>query len=622
MSYITPGLYLGILTQQKGVCMVDFNGKIANLVASIIKQDNDPTKCDSNKEFLSLAKLLSGTTDEAEQEYIMGVMLEHSAKNPSQPKDSGDTQTPPANGADPSEDAEQPVAPGEPQTLPANGAVPSADAEQPVAPGDTSKAPTSKGAAPVTNPAAGEKEPVNPHIRVNDVKDEDLFWGNWADTENWSREDWYEKLHALIKSLPTYITPFELAGVEPKLHNWLKDIKHMLNNPESNKQIKHVLDEQLKHDWTTSRHDVARWLKTNHLPYIVDETIAERIDNVFGLDKTDVYELVVKPLFDRAKEAVSNLEELSLINCIGYQNFDTSKFDKYRNPLSLSKNMSLEEMQTAINDLAEFVRAADKALVEECDRRFDAAAEEAKQKNEFGKEVNECAEVFSYRLSELAFSLLHNPASLLVTSYREEDGSVEMFIAYSFWNFVLSVNPDGSFKVDLSHSLYLGSVQESDVQEALSDPSLQEYVNKIVGLLQQKIDSGEVKLVPGPERKIDKSGIANLSVSEIESAPVYDANGNLILEKDAGGCYYKYEYDANARLIQKLAYSPDVTYSEVIGDCLYKIERYEYDESGRVIQQVSYYNDGDGEGYAELEDFKIYKYSESGEKNEWNYALW
>ena len=288
--------------------MVDFNGKIANLVASIIKQDNDPTKCDSNKEFLSLAKLLSGTTDEAEQEYIMGVMLEHSTKNPSQPKDSGDPQTPPANGADPSEDAEQPVAPG-----------------------DTSKAPTSKGAAPVTNPAAGEKEPVNPHIRVNDVKDEDLFWGNWADTENWSSEDWYEKLHALIKSLPTYITPFELAGVEPKLHDWLKDIKHMLNTSGANEQIKHVLDEQLKHDWTTSRHDVARWLKTNHLPYIVDETIAERIDNVFGLDKTDVYELVVKPLFDRAKEAVSNLEELSLINCIGYKNFDKSKFDKYRN---------------------------------------------------------------------------------------------------------------------------------------------------------------------------------------------------------------------------------------------------------------------------------------------------
>ena len=582
--------------------MVDFNGKIANLVASIIKQDNDPTKCDSNKEFLSLAKLLSGTTDEAEQEYIMGVMLEHSAKNPSQPKDSGDPQTPPANGADPSEDAEQPVAPG-----------------------DTSKAPTSKGAAPVTNPAAGEKEPVNPHIRVNDVKDEDLFWGNWADTENWSREDWYEKLYALIKSLPTYITPFELAGVEPKLHDWLKDIKHMLNTSGANEQIKHVLDEQLKHDWTTSRHDVARWLKTNHLPYIVDETIAERIDNVFGLDKTDVYELVVKPLFDRAKEAVSNLEELSLINCIGYKNFDTSKFDKYRNSLFLSKNMSLEEMQTAINDLAEFVRAADKALVEECDRRFDAATEEAKQKNEFGKAVNDSAEVFSYRLSELAFSLLHYLASLLVTSYREEDGSVEMFIAYSFWNFVLSVNPDGSFKFDLSHSLYLGYVQESDVQEALSDPSLQEYVNKIVGLLQQKIDSGEVKLVPGSERKIDKSGIANLSVSEIESAPVYDANGNLILEKDAGGCYYKYEYDANGRLVQKLEYSPDVTYSEVIEDFevvgarLYKIERYEYDESGRVIQNANYFCRGDE--YAKLEDFKIYKYSESGEKNKWNYVL-
>ena len=124
-------------------------------------------------------------------------------------------------------------------------------------------------------------------------------------------------------------------------------------------KLKESLDSILTHDWfgadsaRVSMGDVNKY----NVAYITDETIAERIDNVFGLNKNDVKKRILGPMMERAAElgALSDDEKTAL-----------------------EGNLSLEDMQGWINKLSERIKSIDSALLQEAEENRTAVASEEK----------------------------------------------------------------------------------------------------------------------------------------------------------------------------------------------------------------------------------------------------
>lgn len=178
---------------------------------------------------------------------------------------------------------------------------------------------------------------------------------NWEQLSDKSVKDWKSWFKLGINFKKTNYKP--IADKNNKLTNnmFFEEVKNICNqtNPEEIKTLKSRLDKVLANEWTASRDDVESLLGEYQLAYIVDEKIAEKIDNIAGLDKNDVYDLIVVPLYRRAIALENMLSKLDMVTPDIYPDFSIVKNYK------LSKEMSLEEMQNAINEFAKCIKKAD-----------------------------------------------------------------------------------------------------------------------------------------------------------------------------------------------------------------------------------------------------------------------
>ena len=143
-----------------------------------------------------------------------------------------------------------------------------------------------------------------------------------------------------LKSIQPDLTP------EHKIDENLQSNARTINETKDKaKTHKEALDELLTHDWLGAP-NVSKELERideNMVAYVADETIADRIDNVFGLDKDDVKTGILDKLKSKA-------EKCGLLT-------DDEK-------AALDKDMSLEEMQGWINSLKERIIADDAATLQ------------------------------------------------------------------------------------------------------------------------------------------------------------------------------------------------------------------------------------------------------------------
>lgn len=154
-----------------------------------------------------------------------------------------------------------------------------------------------------------------------------------------------------VKDATELIAP-DLTPKETIDETLQQNAKNVLNYQSVGQKAKENIDNILKSDWTGA--DSFRVATANikaynkdTMAYIVDDTIAERIDNVFGLDKNDVYKRILTPLMQRAQE-------------LGVDK-------KYENFKNISSDMSLELMQDWITALSNGIKAADKKVVDSAD---------------------------------------------------------------------------------------------------------------------------------------------------------------------------------------------------------------------------------------------------------------
>ena len=143
-----------------------------------------------------------------------------------------------------------------------------------------------------------------------------------------------------LKSIQPDLTP------EHKIDENLQSNARTINETKDKAKIhKEALDELLTDDWFGAP-NVSKELKRideNMVAYVADETIADRIDNILGLDKDDVKTGILDKLKSKA-------EKCGLLT-------DDEK-------AALDKDMSLEEMQGWINSLKERIIADDAATLQ------------------------------------------------------------------------------------------------------------------------------------------------------------------------------------------------------------------------------------------------------------------
>ena len=142
--------------------------------------------------------------------------------------------------------------------------------------------------------------------------------------------------------------------------------------------FKKSLDDILTHDIVgadSARISMSRINKYN-VAYIVDDTTANRIDNVLGLNKNDVKKRILAPMVERAGEvgAISE-EEKEVIN----------------------GKLSLDDMQGWINTLSERIKSADSAIKKEAAENKSAVQQEQTAL----KLINDNKELFANSLQSL-----------------------------------------------------------------------------------------------------------------------------------------------------------------------------------------------------------------------------
>ena len=124
------------------------------------------------------------------------------------------------------------------------------------------------------------------------------------------------------------------------------------------------------------------------IAYLVDETIAERIDKALNVDKSDVHELVIVPLINRLKEF--------------NQTNDLSNFIKEcesKNP----KDMNIKQMQELIYEIVKVIKKEDKIITESIEDTAEKLANisygVANDSRNIGIEVHEKNNMTEYRIN-------------------------------------------------------------------------------------------------------------------------------------------------------------------------------------------------------------------------------
>lgn len=235
-----------------------------------------------------------------------------------------------------------------------------------------------------------------------------------------------EQRAADVKAMADDIAPDYTP--KEKLNDRLQNgAKEVANNQEKGKKAKENIDNILDYEWTgadsfRSAMNNKEYYNKYTIAYIVDENIAERIDNVLGLDKKDVYKYILTPLKEAASE-VPGVDKDYIA--------------------SINEDMSLEEMQEVINNLSKRIKDADKFVTEEANKNLaavnDEAAELKKLKNneEFIKKSNlSLARVvdmvenepdsvtFTKKENGREYAELPDGTGIVIT--RDDDGNIDM----------------------------------------------------------------------------------------------------------------------------------------------------------------------------------------------------
>ena len=186
-----------------------------------------------------------------------------------------------------------------------------------------------------------------------------------------------EQRAADVKAMADDIAPDYTP--KEKLNDRLQNgAKEVANNQEKGKKAKENIDNILDYEWTgadsfRSAMNNKEYYNKYTIAYIVDENIAERIDNVLGLDKKDVYKYILTPLKEAASE-VPGVDKDYIA--------------------SINEDMSLEEMQEVINNLSKEIKDEDEFVTEEANKNLAAVNDEAadlkklKNNEEFIKKSN------------------------------------------------------------------------------------------------------------------------------------------------------------------------------------------------------------------------------------------
>lgn len=169
-----------------------------------------------------------------------------------------------------------------------------------------------------------------------------------------------EQRAADVKAMADDIAPDYTP--KEKLNDRLQNgAKEVANNQEKGKKAKENIDNILDYEWTgadsfRSAMNNKEYYNKYTIAYIVDENIAERIDNVLGLDKKDVYKYILTPLKEAASE-VPGVDKDYIA--------------------SINEDMSLEEMQEVINNLSKEIKDEDEFVTEEANKNLAAVNDEA-----------------------------------------------------------------------------------------------------------------------------------------------------------------------------------------------------------------------------------------------------
>ena len=111
---------------------------------------------------------------------------------------------------------------------------------------------------------------------------------SWAELENETLEDWINQIEYCLNYRNTENNAYDKTNLQDMLFlDEVSNLQNMLSDDGKMRldSVKGKLDELLSHDWTTSKDDIDGLFTSSEFAYIVDDTIAARMDNVLGLDK-------------------------------------------------------------------------------------------------------------------------------------------------------------------------------------------------------------------------------------------------------------------------------------------------------------------------------------------------
>ncbi len=152
-----------------------------------------------------------------------------------------------------------------------------------------------------------------------------------------------------VKDATELIAP-DLTPKETLDNNLQEEAEKISANTSNVNELKSQLDEVLSYDLVGAamvRNYFTENTNKDNIAYLVDDKIAEKMDNVLGIGKGYVYNFVLSKLKARAEE-------------LGID-------EKYKDFNTISDDLSLQDMQKWITTLSNDIKAADKKVVDSAD---------------------------------------------------------------------------------------------------------------------------------------------------------------------------------------------------------------------------------------------------------------
>ena len=451
------------------------------IIDLIISGGEKDEKCDTKDEYKALANLLAGHQEEMNPDetlYALGLMVDYETNRAKQSS-----------------------------ITPANEVKPLVENPNPVDELDLTNEPNSIGEpAPVdvTDPV-DDPEPTE-YFSFDSKMDLELFF---SQMEARSVDDWLK--HYLAPNFGFDINLLEnlegfCAGNKKAIDNMLE--KKIVNKDE----LKSILTQD-----------------PSLVPYLVDETIAERIDKAFNMDKQDVYELVIVPL----------------TKCLeGFNNSDFKDLIKRCESID-PKEMSIQKMQKLINELVSTIKEVH---------------------NKQADTIRNCAEC----LANVSHGIANDSKNTKVTVEKQEGNKTEYCIRYK--NESIRIVKDANGK----YSLILNGLYDKFVEDNSVAWSSESVLEDLIKMVESKISNSEIEpeYVKPLESKDQNPPVASSGLPQYERRE--DLAGQTVKQEDGTSLEYDYKgyviavYDENGIKTRDIE-------SDVDRSVFWSID-YEYDE--------------------------------------------